>query len=87
MAYQLGVPVLIFREKGVIAEGLLERGVVGTYMPEIDLARPLDVYFKSNEWNDIIRRWEGFVRAVVEAKVIRPNSIRRKGDAGEPFSR
>jgi hypothetical protein len=68
MAYQLGLPVLIFREKDVIAEGLLERGVIGTYMPEFDLSKPIDAYFASDEWHDIIARWEGFVRAVVEAK-------------------
>jgi hypothetical protein len=68
MAYQLGLPVLIFREKGVVAEGLLERGVIGSYMPEFDVTKPLDAYFASAEWNDIIIRWEGFVRAVVESK-------------------
>jgi hypothetical protein len=68
MAYQIGLPVLIFREKGVVAEGLLEKGVVGTYMPEFDVTKPLDGYFASAEWNDIITRWEGYVRSVVEAK-------------------
>ena len=37
MAYQLGLPILIFRQKGVIDDGILERGVVGLYMPEFDL--------------------------------------------------
>ena len=36
MAFQLGLPVLIFREKGVIEEGILEKGVLGIYMPEFD---------------------------------------------------
>lgn len=36
MAFQLGLPILIFREKGVIAEGILERGVTGTYLPEFE---------------------------------------------------
>lgn len=68
MAYQLGLPVLIFREKGVVAEGLLEKGVIGMYMPEFDLSKPIDAYFDSDEWRDVISRWEGFVRAVVETK-------------------
>lgn len=68
MAYQLGLPVLIFREKGVIPDGLLEKGVVGTYMPEFDLTRPIDPYLNSGEWKDVLGRWEGFVRAVVETK-------------------
>ena len=68
MAYQLGLPVLILRERHVIADGLLERGVIGTFMPEIDLSRPLDKYFASAEWNGLIGKWEGLVRAVVAAK-------------------
>lgn len=68
MAYQLGLPVLIFREAGVMADGVLEKGVVGLYMPEIDLDVGPDHYFHSAEWNAIIGRWEGFVRAVVDRK-------------------
>ncbi len=68
MAYQLGLPVLILREKDVLDDGILERGVVGTYMPEFDLSRSLDEYFESAEWNSLIGRWEGQVRAVVEKK-------------------
>jgi len=66
MAYQLGIPVLLLREKGVLEEGILERGVVGLYMPEFD---PEDGnYFASPEWNGMIGRWEGYVRGVVSAK-------------------
>ena len=42
MAYQIGLPVLILREKGVIDEGILERGVLGLYMPQFDLDEPVD---------------------------------------------
>jgi hypothetical protein len=31
MAYQLGLPILIFREAGVLDDGILEKGVVGLY--------------------------------------------------------
>lgn len=68
MAYQLGLPVLILRERGVLEDGILERGVVGLYMPEFELDQPLDAYFASPEWNGIIGKWEGYVRAVVERK-------------------
>jgi len=68
MAFQLGLPVLILREKGVIAEGILEKGVLGMYMPEFDLTCDLDKYFKSREWIQIIQKWEGHVRKVVENK-------------------
>jgi hypothetical protein len=68
MAYQLGLPILIFREKGVLPEGILEPGVVGYYMPEFDLSQNIDDYLKSMPWKDVLGRWEGFVRAVVETK-------------------
>lgn len=68
MAYQLGLPILIFRQKGVIDDGILERGVVGLYMPEFDLERSIADYFASAEWNGIIGKWEGHVRSVVEKK-------------------
>jgi len=68
MAYQLGLPILIFRESGVLAEGILERGVVGLYMPEFDLENLRDDYFSSAEWSGIIGKWDGYVRAVVERK-------------------
>ena len=68
MAYQLGLPVLMLRERGVLADGILERGVVGLYMPEFDLDQPMDAYFASPEWRGVIGKWEGYVRSVVEHK-------------------
>jgi len=68
MAYQIGLPVLVLREKGAIDEGILERGVLGLYMPLFDLGQPVDEYFFSIEWNEMLGRWEGFVRTVVETK-------------------
>ncbi len=68
MAYQIGLPILILRERGVIADGVLEKGVIGTYMPEFDLAgNPLS-YFNNPEWFQLIGIWEGFVRKVVQTK-------------------
>ncbi len=68
MAFQLGLPILIFREKGVIADGVLEKGVLGTYLPEFDLTKPIDDYLKAPEWNQIIAEWEGYVRVVRKVK-------------------
>jgi hypothetical protein len=68
MAYQIGLPVLIFRENGVMDDGILERGVLGTYMPEFDLDGNLDAYLNSPEWNGMIGKWEGYVRSVVDRK-------------------
>jgi hypothetical protein len=68
MAYQLGLPTLILREHGVHQEGLLERGVVGTFMPEFWVDADAEEYLDSPEWKDLIGKWEGFVRAVVDKK-------------------
>lgn len=68
MAFQLGLPVLILKEKGVFEEGILEKGVLGMYMPEFDLNSDPNQYFKSQEWIQIIQKWEGQVRRVVEYK-------------------
>lgn len=68
MAYQIGLPILILREKGVLDDGMLERGVVGLYMPEFDLDQPIVDYFATAEWNDMIGRWEGYVRVVADKK-------------------
>ena len=68
MAFQIGLPILIMREKEVLKEGLLEHGVVGLYMPEFDVESDLDLYFESIEWNQMMGKWEGYVRAVVESK-------------------
>jgi hypothetical protein len=73
MAYQLGLPVLILRESGVLADGILERGVVGLYMPEFDLERPMEDYLDAAEWRGIIGKWEGYVRSVVDRKGRPPN--------------
>jgi len=68
MAYQLGLPILILREQGVVEEGLLEKGAVGIYMPDFSLEKSDIDYLQSHEWNDVIGKWEGFVRAVVDTK-------------------
>ena len=68
MAYQLGLPILILKESKVVADGILERGVAGTYMPEFDVDDPTEEYLASNEWHQLIRQWEGHVRTVVDRK-------------------
>ncbi|WP_433247685.1 hypothetical protein [Actinomadura nitritigenes] len=68
MAFQMGLPILILRESGVIANGMLETGVVGTYMPEFSLDSPPEGYFSSQEWRHLIQKWEMQVNTVVERK-------------------
>jgi hypothetical protein len=60
--------LLILREKQVVAEGLLELGVIGLFMPEFDLSEPLDACAEYPQWTDLIGKWEELVRAVVAAK-------------------
>ncbi|MBR0282642.1 MAG: hypothetical protein IJQ81_13850 [Oscillibacter sp.] len=67
MAFQIGLPVLIFREKGVLDEGILEKGVFGTYMPEFDLDS-IEPYFQSKEYRQVIQDWEHKVWQVVGRK-------------------
>jgi hypothetical protein len=65
MAYQLGLPILILREKGVYPEGVLEQGVTGMSLPEFEIAggdpdlRPLE---------SIIFQWMGRVRNVYDKR-------------------
>ena len=68
MAYQLGLPVLILREQGVLDEGILEKGIAGTYMPEFSLDDDPSSYLQSLEWGSLIGKWEGYVRSVVDTK-------------------
>ena len=68
MAFQIGLPILILREKGVIQNGILEKGVTGTYLPEFDLDVNTNDYLESAEWNQLIGKWEGYVRKVIEEK-------------------
>lgn len=68
MAFQIGLPVLIMREAGVISDGILEQGVLGTYMPEFDLDNPSSAYLDSGEFAQIIRQWESQVGRVVDKK-------------------
>lgn len=61
MAFQLGIPILIFRETEVIDDGILEKGVTPYYMPVFDLNKPIDGYFESRDWIDLIQEWKVLV--------------------------
>ena len=69
MAYQIGLPVLVLRESGVLDDGVLEKGIIGLYMPEFDLGISDDEhYLDSQEWVQISTGWEQHVRTVVRNK-------------------
>ena len=44
MAFQIGLPILVLREQGVMADGILEKGVAGIYLPEFNLSVPTNKY-------------------------------------------
>lgn len=67
MAFQIDMPILIFREKEVIDEGILDRGAVGYNMPDFDLEQ-IDEYFKGLEWNELISEWKTAVLTYREEK-------------------
>ncbi|GAA0486454.1 hypothetical protein GCM10008986_09810 [Salinibacillus aidingensis] len=58
MAFQLGLPILILREKGV----------TGTYLPEFDLNEDTQDYLEGAEFLQIMEKWKGYVRQVVQSK-------------------
>ncbi len=60
MAYQIGLPVLIWREAGVVPEGLLDRGAVGLSMPEFNLEMPIDL--TQQQWSQPLQDWIDRVR-------------------------
>ncbi len=55
MAFQLGLPLLIWREAGVLAEGILDRGAIGVSMPEFDLSKPPQM--TDPQWEAPFREW------------------------------
>ena len=74
MAFSLGLPILVFREKGVIEWGLLAKGIAGLYLPEeFDVNNPED-YLQRQEWKEIISEWGGWVRAVRRSKGYPPRA-------------
>lgn len=75
MGFQLGLPVLVFREDGVLADGVLEQGVMASYMPEISLKTDPKRFLASSEWKQLINRFEADVRDLRNRKGI-PQHLR-----------
>lgn len=71
MAFSLGLPILVFREKGVSERGLMKKGISGLYLPEFDLETHKN-YLDEPEWREIINEWGGWVRAVRRSKGFPP---------------
>ena len=62
-----GLSAGIYAARSGLDSVILEKGVLGLFMPEFDLSN-IEGYFQSPQWTGIIGKWEGLVRAVVEAK-------------------
>ncbi|RDJ05087.1 hypothetical protein [Rhizobium grahamii] len=67
MAFQLGLPILILREEGVVAEGVLEQGVTGLYLPEFSL-RAKQPYITSEPFRRLLDQWGSRVQAVYKRR-------------------
>lgn len=76
MAYQIGLPILIFREEGVIARGLLAKGITDTYMPVFS-ASEFGTYFDRDDFRQWFRQWSGRVHMVREIKGTPPKLYKR----------
>lgn len=75
MAYQIGLPILIFREEGVMARGLLAKGTSGTYLP-VFKASEFSTFFRKSEFQQCFRQWSGRVQSVRELKGTPPKLYR-----------
>lgn len=67
MAYQIGLPVMIWRENGVAADGVLDRGAMGLSLPEFDVSQP-ELSLQRDEWAQPFRSWVARVHAVYERR-------------------
>jgi hypothetical protein len=63
MAFQLGLPLLLWREQGVLADGILDRGAIGISMPEFDLTGGVPD-LDHGSWRQPFRGWVSRVEAV-----------------------
>jgi hypothetical protein len=63
MAFQIGLPLLLWRESGVLADGALDRGAMGASMPEFDLTGSTPDLDHAS-WRQPFRIWMSRVEAV-----------------------
>jgi len=67
MAFQLGLPILVLKERGVLAEGVLEKGVTGLYLPEFDTLSD-DSFLAGEECQRLLDQWGSYVRSVFDRR-------------------
>lgn len=76
MAFQMGLPTLIIKEEGVIADGMLELGAMANYIPEFSLSdeREAEKFFKLDETQSVFDSWKVDVGEVYKRKGL-PNHL------------
>lgn len=67
MAFQLGLPILVLREEGVSAEGVLENGVTGLYLPEFSLSADQS-FLQSDAFHRLFEQWGARVQMVYKRR-------------------
>jgi hypothetical protein len=70
MGFQLGLPLMVLREKGVLADGLLDRGVRGANYPEFDLGAGVPDFLSSPLLKSLLPQWSARVRNYRESRGI-----------------
>ncbi|WGF84237.1 hypothetical protein [Lactiplantibacillus plantarum] len=70
MAFQMGLPILIIREKDVIPDGMLELGAMANFIPEVDLDNTSMNFFETEEAHAVIDSWKTDVGEVYKKKGI-----------------
>jgi hypothetical protein len=70
MAYQIGLPILIWTESGVRAEGILDRGAAGIGMPSFNLDST--VALQEEMWREPLSQWVSRVHSVYRNRAAPP---------------
>jgi hypothetical protein len=70
MAFQIDLPILILRESGVMADGILEKGCSAFYLPVFDLESSTQPYLGGKEWQGIFHKWSRQVRTYMDSRDI-----------------
>ena len=68
MAFQIDLPILILRESGVVADGILEKGSSAFYLPTFDLDSSAQSYLYSAEWQHIFHKWSRQVSTLAKTR-------------------
>jgi hypothetical protein len=71
MGFQLGLPIMVVREKDVLADGVLDPGVVGKFVIPVDASKSAE-FLLSRQWRDPLAAWERDVRTVAKNRGMPP---------------